>query len=717
MRRLVSGGVLLSLGLFAAHAAVEAWMEARAVFALEEARRRLPEGAQLDWRRLDAEPLRLALHLEGVRLELPPGAPVRRLEAGTLRLAQAGPATPADLGRRARARARDVVVELAEDRGTVRIGAIEGAQLDIEAFTAALSAPDPWQELRSLALGEMAIEDLRFETRDGDFSLARLALASYADQRLEGFVLERLEGRGPADEKGDLASLSIDRLDLGGVDWDALAAAGPDPATLSALLDRTRVAGLRLVDARLSSRDARLGIARFELAQLGEGRLEGFRIEELGFEQPEGRAALALLELARVDWSRVNFERLFRAGELLGDSLVRVAREMGSGSEEESANGAGSENGEGTENGAEARQPETAPDAEEEEVSEDEALARSFAGLEFLAELTRLEIGPIRIERLGAHDAAGSGVGLERLRWDGLRDRRIGAFELAGVAFRGEDKSELRLERFEQSAVLIAPRDFAERLEAAPRTAEALQSLQAELARLPWDSRTWLSGLAYARDGRTVFGIGRIALRLDQQGSRKRADFELAELLLDPEGLSEEDFRATLLAAGIDRLRLGVRLLSTYDEASLETVLDPLEFDAPGLLALRTSLVARLGADPALDPVTASTDSQLVRAEIRLQDKGLIDRQIDRMAKEAGKKRADFVKQLLREIRSEDPLRSLLDAKRAAEVEKFLLKPRVLVIRLLPPKPVTFVGAFMGLLTTPAQAVKTLGLAIEARES
>jgi len=62
-------------------------------------------------------------------------------------------------------------------------------------------------------------------------------------------------------------------------------------------------------------------------------------------------------------------------------------------------------------------------------------------------------------------------------------------------------------------------------------------------------------------------------------------------------------------------------------------------------------------------------------------------------------------------------MRSLLDQKRAGELEKFLTKPRVLVIRLAPPKPVTFMAAFMGVLATPGQAAKTLGLTIEARDS
>lgn len=86
------------------------------------------------------------------------------------------------------------------------------------------------------------------------------------------------------------------------------------------------------------------------------------------------------------------------------------------------------------------------------------------------------------------------------------------------------------------------------------------------------------------------------------------------------------------------------------------------------------------------------------------------------MAREAGKKRADFVKQLIRDLRAEEPLRSLLDQKRTSELEKFLLKPRVLVVRLAPAQPVSFMAAFLGMLATPGQAAKTLGLAIEARE-
>ncbi|MEJ5231721.1 MAG: hypothetical protein WHV64_05945, partial [Geminicoccaceae bacterium] len=158
MRRWLSGGVLLSLGLFAGHAAVEAWMEARAVFALEEAARRLPEGARLAWGRLDARPLRLALEIDGVRLDLPDHAGVRSLEVGTLRLARAGGGVES-LGRVAAVRAENVAVELAQGGGTVRIGAVEGAQVDVDALTAALARPEPWRALAELRLGPLALEE------------------------------------------------------------------------------------------------------------------------------------------------------------------------------------------------------------------------------------------------------------------------------------------------------------------------------------------------------------------------------------------------------------------------------------------------------------------------------------------------------------------------------------------------------------------------------
>lgn len=699
MRRVVSGGVLLSLGLFAAHAALEAWMETRAVFALEEAGRRLPEGARLSWQRLDARPLWLSVAVEGVRLELPASAPVRTLEAGMVELAQVG--SLAELGRSASARAQAVVVQLAQERGTLRIGAIEGARVDIEALTAALAAEAPQEALARSTLGPLTLEDLHFEGPDVRADAARLVIARFAQERLEGFTLERLAVRTTPDERLALESLALDLLDLRDFDPELVARAAEDPSALFAALDRLRLSGVRLARLALESSDGRMTLAGFELAHLGDGRLERFRLEDLAIKESDGRFGVALVELAHVDWSRVRFERLVRAGELLGDTLVRVMQETGAESERASED-------------AVAAEAEPAPAGED--GAEDEELAHSFAALEFAAELGRFAVGPVRLEELEAFDSQGSGVALARLRWDGLVANRLGAIELAGLRIRNEDGSELDLARFEQSAVTMMPPDFATRLEAAPRTQEGLQALQAELARLMWDSRTLLAGFTFRKDDRIGFGFERLALRLDQQASNKRGEFHLTDLVLDPEVLEVEELQAALAIAGVDRLRMGLRLLSSYDEATLDFALDPLELDALGLFGLRMSLLGKLGADPAVDPVTASTDAKLIRAELRLLDRGLVDRRIEAMAREAGKKRADFVKQLIRDLRAEEPLRSLLDQKRTSELEKFLLKPRVLVVRLAPAQPVSFMAAFLGMLATPGQAAKTLGLAIEARE-
>ncbi len=699
MRRWLSGGVLLSLSLVAGHAAVEAWIEARAVFALEEASRGLPEGSRLTWQRLDARPLRLALDVEGVRLALPAGARVRALEVGTLRLAQAAGGVDS-LGRVGSVRAENVAIELADDGGTVRIAAIEGAQVDIDALTAALAEPEPWQRLADLTLGPVGIEGLSFEKAGGRAEVPRLSIGGWAERRLDRLVAERLEARAPNGARLALAELALDRLDLHAADsasWESL---GDDPMEVLGFLDRLRIDGLRLADLSFGDGADRLDLARLELGRLGQGRLETFRLERLEIEGAEGRGDLALAEIERIDWSRVRLERLVRAGTLLGElaAMAREAAEEEEGEEDE----AGSDQG-------------TTNDTAEGDA--DQQLAGSFAGLEFAAELTRLEVGTIRVESLVAGQPAGSGAELDRFRWDGLAERRFGAIELAGLRGRGEDGAELRLERFEQSAVTIGPPDFAERLERAPRTPEALQELTAELARLPWDSRTLLTGFALDKNGRRGFGIERAALALEQQGSKKVTRFELIGLALDPAVMDEEDLKGSLAMAGIDRLQLGVRLASVFDEASLEAALDPLELDAPGFFGLRTSVLGKLGADPAVDPVTASTDALLRRAEFRVEDKGLIDRQLQEMAKQSRKKRADLAKELVRELRSDEPMRSLLDQKRAAELEKFLTKPRVLVVRLVPPKPVTFMAAFMGVLATPGQAAKTLGLTIEARDS
>jgi hypothetical protein len=698
MRRWLSGGVLLSLALVAGHAAVEAWIEARAVFALEEVARRLPEGSTLAWGRLDARPLRLALEIDGVRLDLPDRAGLRSLEVGTLRLAQAAGGVTS-LGRVGAVRAENVTIELADDGGTVRIAAIEGERVDIDALTAALARPQPWEALGELRLGPLALEDLTYVQGDATLRVPRLSIAGWAERRLEGLALERLEARDGLGSVLGIGSLALDRLDLHAADPVASAQLGADPIELAAFLDRLRIDRLRLADLSSGDGAERLGLARLELGRFGEGRLEAFRLERWAVESTEGRGALALAEIERIDWSRVRLERLVRAGTLLGElaALAREAAEAGEDEEDGSADEAATN---GSAEGSEERQ-----------------LAASFAGLEVAAELARLEVGRIRVEGLVAGRPAGARAELERFRWDGLVEPRLGAIELVGLRARGEEGAELRLDRFEQSAVTIAPPDFAERVERAPRTPEALQELTAELARLPWDSRTLLSGLALEKNGLRGFGIERAALALEQQGSKKATRFELTGLLLDPAVLDAEKLKGSLAMAGIDRLQLGFRLASVFDEASLEAALDPFELDAPGLLRLRTSVLGRLGADPAVDPVTASTDAVLERAELRLEDKGLIDRQLQRMAEQSRKKRADFAKELVRSLRSGEPMRSLLDQKRAAELEKFLTEPRVLVIRLAPPKPVTFMAAFMGVLATPGQAAKTLGLTIEARDS
>jgi len=698
MRRWLSGGVLLSLSLVAGHAAVEAWMEARAVFALEETSRQLPEGSRLAWQRLDARPLRLALDVEGVRLDLPAGARVRALEVGTLRLAQAAGGVTS-LGRVGAVRAENVTIELADDGGTVRIAAIEGDRVDIDALTAALARSQPWEALGEIRLGPLLLQDLDFVQGDASLRVPRLSIAGWADRRLEGLALEALEARDGAGSAVKIASLALDRLDLHAADPASLEQLGADPMEVLGFLDRLRIDGLRLADLSFGDGAKRLDLARIELGRLGQGRLEAFRLERFEVESAEGRGDLALAEIERIDWSRVRLERLVRAGTLLGE-LAAMAREAAEAVEED-------------EDGA---SDEAATD-DAAEGTEEQELAGSFAGLEFAAELVRLEVGTIRVEGLVAGEPAGSGAELDRFRWDGLVEGRFGAIELAGLRGRGKDGTELRLERFEQSAVTIAPPDFADRLERAPRTPEALQELTAELARLPWDSRTLLTGLALDKNGRRGFGIERAALALEQRGSEKATRFELTGLLLDPAVLDDEELKGSLAMAGIDRLQLGFRLASVFDETSLETALDPLELDAPGLFGLRTSVLGKLGADPAVDPVTASNDAVLRRAELRLEDKGLIDRHLDNMAKKARKKRADLAKELVRDLRSDEPMRSLLDQKRAGELEKFLTKPRVLVIRLAPPKPVTFMAAFMGVLATPGQAAKTLGLTIEARDS
>ncbi len=713
MRRILSGGVLLSLGLVAAHAAVEAWMEARAVLALEEASRRLPEGSRLVWDRLDAQPLRLAVVLEGVRLALPPGGAVRGLEVGSVRLAQATGRVDS-LGRTGSVRAGELRIELAEGRGTLQAAEVEGDAVEIEALQRALAAPDPLAALGELRLGPVRARDATLEAPGGRLVVPRIAIGGYAERRLEGLALEGLAAEGRAGGRARLDSLEAGLLDLRALEPAALAAVENDPAGLLALIDRLAIEAVRLRGLEFRAGDDGLRLSALGLERAGSGRIENFALDGLAIDgEGKGRGELGHLSLALLDWSRVRLDRLAAAAARLGEAARDAEEEDGDGDDAEETEPAQDpeDGGEATAEAGSADQPPSEPG---EPGGEAETLATSFAGLELAGELLELRIGPIRLDRLAAGDRQ-AGLALRHFSFDGLEAGRLGALSLEGFEARGEEGWAVRLAAYEQSAVTVGPADLAARVEAAPRTTEGLQALTAELARLPWQGSSALTGLALEKDGRTGFAAGRFAVALDETGPRKRTRVSLDDLVVDPGVLGDEQAAASRQWTGTDRIELRARLATLYDEASREVALEELSFDAARQLAVRLSFLARLGADPAVDPVTASTDAELVRAELELRDQGAIDRFLAGMEQQMRKKRPELVKQLVRDFRREEPGRSLLDQKRAAELEKFLLKPRVLVIRLVPAEPVSFLAGFMGAVATPGQAVKTLGLSIEAR--
>jgi hypothetical protein len=697
MRRLLSSGVLLSLGLVAAHAAVEAWIEARAVVELERVAGRLPDGARLSWARLDAKPLRLALDLEEVRLDLPAGSPVRSLELAAVRLAQAAGGSDT-IGRVGGFRASDVLVRLAGDAGTVRAALVEGEEVEIRALTEALAAPEPLAALEALRLGPLRAEGIVAERPDRRLELPRIAIGGYAARRLEGLELAGLAIDGRDGTRGRLAELGLGLLDLAALEPAALAAAEDDPLAGLALFDRLRVEQARVAGLELDWSDGRLGLARLGLDHAGQGRIEGFVLGGIELrDERGGKGVLAGLELARVDWSRVRLDRLVAAGERLGAQAEEET-------EEETEPAAG---------GADGR-VEGAPGAADDDP-EAAGVARAFAGLEVAGELLRLEVGPLRVDGLDAGTPDG-GLALGRLAWEGLSGGRFGAVDLAAFVARGEGGWSFRVDRFAQTAFATGPVDLAERVEAAPRTTEALQALTAEFGRLPWQGRTMLTGLALDRDGAVGFGIGRLAVELDEDGPRRRTVLAVEEVRIDPAALGSDEPARKLAALGIDRLELRARLASVYDQASLEAGIEELSLEAAGQAGLSLSLVSRLGADPTLDPVTASTDAELVRAELALADLGLVERWLAGLERETGRRRADLVKEMLRDLRRGEPGRSLLDSRRTAELERFLVRPGRLVIRLAPPRPVSFLATFMGALATPARTAQTLGLEIKAIE-
>lgn len=707
MRRVLSGGVLLSLGLLAAHGAVEAWVEARAVVALEAAARSLPEGARLSWARLDARPLRLALEIEDVRLDLPAGHAVRSIGLGTLRLAQAGGGVDR-IGRLGAARATDLVIQLPEDRGTLRIAELEGEGVEIEALQQALASPDPLAALAELRLGPVRARDLVLEGQGGRLVLPSLAIEGYAERRLRGFASAGLELKGSDGETARLQRLSVALLDLHALDEPALAEAGQDSAAAFALLDRLAIEAVRVEGLEFRSGEDSVRLAGLGLGRAGGGRVESFALDGLAIETEDGRGELAQFSLALLDWSAVRIDRLATAAALLADAAAEAEGEAEQGEGEQDTNG-GQDGNDGTADADDQAEPESEP------ADEAAMLARSFAGLELAGELLRLRIGPIRIERLAAGGGE-AGLALGRFAFEGLEAGRLGALALEGVEARGGEGVTVRLASWQQSALRLGPVDLAERVEAAPRTVEGLQALSAEAARLPWQGSAVLAGLAVEREGRTGFALGRFALDLEETGPRKRTIVTLDDLLLDPAALGAEEAAAGLQAVGSERLALRARFATAFDQASHELALEELSIDAPGQLAVRLSLQARLGADPTVDPVTAWTDAELLRAEFVLRDQGAVERFLAGTASGSPKKRPDLAKELVRDIRREEPGRSLLDNRRAGELEKFLTEPRSLVIRLAPPKPVSFLAALMGTVATPAQAARTLGLSIEARD-
>lgn len=698
MRRLVSGGVLLSLGLFAGHAAVEAWVETRAVVELERLAGRLPDGARLSWARLDAEPLRSALDLEEVRLDLPMGSPIRTLELAAIRVAQAGGGTDA-IGRVGGFRAHDVVVRLADDAGTLRAALVEGEEVEIRALTEALAAPDPLRALEALRLGPLRAEGIVVEGVDHKLELPQIRIGGYAARRLEGLELVGLAIEDQDGSRARIAEFALGLLDLGAFDPDVLAAAADDPLAGLTMLDQLRVEQARLGGLEFGWPEGRVQLAHLGLGHAGQGRVEGVALSGIDLHDEQGnKGVLGGFELSRVDWSRARLDRVVAAVERLAATADDAEAEEETDSTDP--------------NSADDGGVETDRDGASEDL-EDASLEQAFSALQIAGELLRLEFGPMRMVGLEVGSPEG-GLALARLGWDGLAAGNFGAIDLAKLSARGDDGWSLLLDGFEQTAFAIGPADLAERVEAAPRTAQGLQDLQAELGRLPWRGRTALTGLALGRDREVGLGLERFAVELDEDGPRRRTAIAVDKLVIDPSVFDGEEAVEQLEALGIDRLELAARLASLYDQSSLEAVIEELSVEATGQVGLRLSLTARLGGDPVLDPVIASTDAELLGAEITLQDFGLIDRVLAGLARESRKKRATLAKELVRNLRGAEPGRSLLDKRRAAEIERFLARPHQLVIRLAPPRPVSFLAAFTGALTTPARTAKTLGLEVKA---
>lgn len=626
------------------------------------------------------------------------GYPVRTLELAAIRLAQAGGGTDA-IGRVGGFRAHDVVVRLADDAGTLRAALVEGEEVEIRALTEALAAPDPLQALEALRLGPLRAEGIVVEGVDHKLELPQIRIGGYAARRLEGLELVGLAIEDQDGSRARIAEFALGLLDLGAFDPDVLAAAADDPLAGLAMLDRLRVEQARMAGLELGWPEGRLQLARFGLGNAGQGRIEGVALSGIDLRDEQGnKGVLEGFELSRVDWSRARLDRVVAAVERLAATADDAEAEEETDSTDP--------------NSADDGGVETDRDGASEDL-EDASLEQAFTVLQIAGELLRLEFGPMRVVGLEVGSPEG-GLALARLGWDGLAAGNFGAIDLAKLSARGDDGWSLLLDGFEQTAFAIGPADLAERVEAAPRTAEGLQDLQAELGRLPWRGRTALTGLALGRDREVGLGLERFAVELDEDGPRRRTAIAVDKLVIDPSVFDGEEAVEQLEAFGIDRLELAARLASLYDQSSLEAAIEELSLEATGQVGLRLSLTARLGGDPVLDPVIASTDAELLGAEITLQDFGLIDRVLAGLARESRKKRATLAKELVRNLRGAEPGRSLLDNRRAAEIERFLVRPHQLVIRLAPPRPVSFLAAFTGALATPARTAKTLGLEVKA---
>lgn len=740
------GGLLVTVGGFTGHAAIDAWADRYGAAQLEELRRRLPPGATLSWASLDVEPWQRSVRLTDLRLDLPASGVVggagivagrtgiEQLAVGEVVLTAAGPNPLGGLDTLGRARLADVTVALA-DGGTLHADVVVGDEVDVRTLREALASPGGLLGLADARLGALDVEKLVWTSDADKLEVERLGWRGYAQRRLEGLRLHGIRLGGADPGSLSLDDLALESVDGAGVNWPEVAELlESDPVAALAALAPFELRGLTLGGVNFADDQATLALTSFGVQRLGQGRLEGVLIEQLGATSPSdgGRFAVQHLSLGYLDWQAIDLARLAQAAAMLEASEPDDAAVDGEpGAEDEATTDdeampedevTGDEPaGDDETAGTDTEEDEATDEADATEPPSDESAAedgpadieQSFAGLELMAQLMRLKGGELRVEGLSGGDREGHFT-LGSFRVGGFEPGRFGGSVMRNLVADVTGKGRLSIEEASSDPVTFPPVDLEAKLETVPRTEEALAALIMDLWAGTWRGHSMLRNLRMETNGRPFLGLARIETTMSEEGPRKRTVVTFDQIFADLPALDQDGSTAVLQAFGIERLLLNVVLDLAYDTEQRAIELDRLGLDAPGIAALDTRFKLTLGGDPVVDPMVAMTETALVAAELTYRDAGLVDRLLQQMERDTRRKRADIVKDLLAQARTLEIGRLVLTPQRAQQVETFLRKPRTLVVALRPKEPMALSNLAMGAIAAPQLFVQAAGIEIKA---